>query len=705
MFRIGDGGVTETTDARWEFWIDRGGTFTDCIGVSPDGRWLVHKGLSSDEAPILGIRAILEKDEAIAPGAPLPVCRVKLGSTVATNALLERKGWPVVWVASRGLGDVLSIGTQQRPDLFRLEIEKASALHAKVLECGGRLSADGLALDALDEEDLRRSLRDVRESGVNALAVCLIHACQESGPERRIAEIAREVGFEYVVASHEIANEVGLLSRAETTVADAYLTPILRRHTEKLSQALPGSLLRFMQSSGGLTRANRFRGPNALLSGPAGGVVAAARVAERAGYSRAIGFDMGGTSTDVSLIVDGEVERAFETEVGGVRVRAPMLRIHTVAAGGGSLCRFDGFGMTVGPESAGSDPGPVCYGLRDARGRPRATDLSLTDVNLFLGRVQKDRFPLEVSLDRVESVLDEQVQRVREAGLDLAAEELAAGFVEIADANMAQAIAEVSVARGVDPREHVLVGFGGAGGQHACGVARRLGMKTVLLHPLAGLLSAYGIGVADVSWDGQRDAGQRSLEGDALPDEVWVLLSRLEEEGRAALEQEGYGSDRMDLVCSLDLRYQGSESALVIRESDLDEAGWRGAFETEHEVRFGYARPEREVEIVAVRVRLEVKTTVSPPVHETSGPGGGRPEPVRHASVHFSGHGRCETPIYLRERLVPGTRLSGPLLVLEETGTVVVDPGFDLEVDLEGVLRLHDRGWGSAKVRALWRKG
>ncbi|MFP6639782.1 MAG: hydantoinase B/oxoprolinase family protein, partial [Myxococcota bacterium] len=464
-----------------------------------------------------------------------------------------------------------------------------------------------------------------------------------------------------------------------------------RRHVWQLSQALPGSHLRFMQSSGGLTRADRFRGPNALLSGPAGGVVAAARVAARAGFDRAISFDMGGTSTDVSLIVDGEVERSFETKVGGVRVRAPMLRIHTVAAGGGSICRFDGFRLTVGPESAGSDPGPLCYGLEDDSGVPLAVELSLTDVNLVLGRVQKDRFPFPVSEARAHEVIEAQVEQVRAAGFDLDADALAAGFVEIANANMAQAIAQVSVARGVDPRGHVLVGFGGAGGQHVCGIARRLGIRTILLHPLAGLLSAYGIGVADVTWDGQRDGGRTKLPDAGLPDAISDMLSALAAEGRSALQAEGLDPARIGLEFSLDLRYDGTESALSIRQPEGDDGRWRAAFEAEHEKRFGYLRPERAVEIVTARVRAVVEAIATPPPRVDGRGEGFALSPVRQASVHFGPDGRSETPVYLREDLPAGVVLSGPALILEATGTVVLDPGFELEVDTEGVFRLEDK--------------
>jgi len=693
---------------RWEFWVDRGGTFTDCIGKRPGGELFTAKLLSSDTAPVEAIRRILERAGEIEPGAPLPACTVKLGSTVATNALLERRGVPTLLVANRGLCDVFSIGTQERPELFELDIRKPEPLHGWVVAVDGRVDAGGRELEAFDERAARAALASARSRGAESVAVVLIHSHAYPELERRIVALARELGFSYVVASSEIARERGLLGRGETATADAYLTPLLRRHAAALARALPGSRLRFMQSSGGLTDAARFRGPAALLSGPAGGVVAAARLARRAGYARAIGFDMGGTSTDVSLIVDGEVERAFETRVGGIRVKAPMLRIHTVAAGGGSLCRFDGFHLTVGPESAGADPGPLCYGLRDRRGRPSARELALTDVNFFLGRVQPDRFPFELERRGVEAALAALGARMAQAGFHMSSDDLAAGFVEIANAAMAEAIRQVSVARGVDPRDCVLVGFGGAGGQHVCALARLLGIGTVLLHPLAGLLSAYGIGVAEVSWDGQRDAGRvRLVRGKAaeLAPRLIADFEELERQGRAALAHEGVESDVIRVERWLDLRYAGTETALSLCESRQDQEGGRGAasgggrgweraFQAEHRRRFGYTREDREIEIVTLRVRARASSG-EPELAAGSATVAIAPErppaPRRSQRIWAAGGGRIEAPVFDRESLAPGSELRGPAVILEDTGTVVVDPGFQLRVDADGVLVIRDR--------------
>jgi 5-oxoprolinase (ATP-hydrolysing) len=674
----------------WSFWIDRGGTFTDVVAVDPGGRLHTRKLLSSDEAPVEGIRGVLRDAGAWQPGDAIPPCRVKLGTTVATNALLERRGVRTLLATSSGLGDLLTIGTQERPDLFALAIEKPPPLHERALELPGRSDVAGRALEPFDEAAARRALAAARANGLEALAIVGIHAYRDPSWEERVAMLAREAGFPTVVRSSEVARELGMLARGETSVADAYLTPLLQRHVERLAEALPGARLRFMQSSGGLTEAARFRGPGALLSGPAGGALGAARVAAQARCPRAIGFDMGGTSTDVSLVVDGETDRSFETVVGGVRVRAPMLRIHSVAAGGGSLCRFDGFRLTVGPESAGADPGPLCYG------RPAARELALTDVNLFLGRIRPERFPFALAREPVERALERIAGELAAAGHARSLDELAAGFVEVANAHMAQAVQEVSVRRGVDPRGFALVGFGGAAGQHVCAVARRLGIRRVLLHPLAGLLSAWGIGLAERGWDGQQDAGRVPLEpGGRAPAAVEALLRSLRDAGRVALEAEGVR--RIAFDCFLDLRYAGAETALTVPEPG--DGRWDHAFQSAHAARFGYRRSGRPIEVVTARVRArELRADEAPQGQAASA--ARRVAALGEAEVWFPGRGRVRAPLVDRDALVPGDAVLGPAVVLEDSGTLVVEPGFRAQVEAGGLIVLTDESGSEDSARA-----
>jgi len=644
--------------------------------------------LSSDDAPVEVVQAVLREASGWQPGRPLPACSVKLGTTVATNALLERRGVRTLLVTNEGLGDVLAIGTQERPELFALAIRKTPPLHERTLELPGRLAADGRVLEPLDEEAARRALREARGQGFHSVAVLGIHASREPVQEQRLAQLAREEGFPYVVASSEIAPEQGLLARGETASVDAYLTPLLQAHVRALEAALPGARLRFMQSSGGLTDGVCFRGPAALLSGPAGGVVGAARVAAQAGSARAIGFDMGGTSTDVSLIEAGETERSFESRVAGVHVKAPMLRIHTVAAGGGSLCSFDGFRLTVGPESAGARPGPLCYG------RPEARGLTLTDVNFFLGRLRPDRFPFELQRGVVEEALTALCRDLAQAGQPRSPDALAAGFVEIANASMAQAIQEVSIGRGVDPRDFALVGFGGAAGQHVCAVARQLGIRTLLLHPWAGLLSAYGIGQADVGWDGQQDARCVRLEADGRAPEVCcAALADLEAAGRAALRKEGVAAEDISVQRFLDLRTLGAETPLCVAEPAGGDLA--AAFAAAHQARFGYVRADRGVEVVTLRVRARAPTrdalSTPPPMAAPAASAAGR-SPAGRAEAWFPGLGRVSAPVLAREALLPGAQRVGPAILLENAGTVVLDPGFRAEAGAGGLLRVTDLG-------------
>jgi 5-oxoprolinase (ATP-hydrolysing) len=601
----------------------------------------------------------------------------------------------VLLVANRGLTGVFTIGTQQRPDLFALRIERPAPLQERAIEAAGRVDADGAALEAHDDAELARAFAAAREAGLEAVAAVAIHAHAHPADEARWAKLARAAGFPHAIASHEIAQELGLLARGETAIADAYLTPLLQRHVRALEAALPGARVRFMQSSGGLTDGARFRGPGALLSGPAGGVVGAARVAQAAGARRAIGFDMGGTSTDVSLLRDGEVDRAFETEVAGVRVRAPMLRIHTVAAGGGSLCRFDGIRMTVGPESAGADPGPLCYDRRGADGAALARELTLTDANHFLGRLPADRFPFPLAREPVVIALEAvRVALVRE-GHALELDAIAAGFVAVANASMAQAIQRVSVARGVDPRDCALVGFGGAAGQHVCQVARALGIRRVLLHPLAGLLSALGIGSAEPSADAQRDAGRVSLIAGRVPDAIDSLLRELEADARAALASDGEAAETAVCERWVDLRYAGTESGVdVAAPADGD---WAHAFATAHRARFGYVRSGRTIEVQTARVRVTARSRGAAAFDLASrGDATSRRLAARVRSVWFPGLGRVDAPLLDRSSLAPGQAIAGPAVLIEDTGTIVVDPGFVACVGASGILEIEDRAGAAA---------
>ncbi|MDH3236436.1 MAG: 5-oxoprolinase, partial [Alphaproteobacteria bacterium] len=562
------------TEERWQFWIDRGGTFTDVVAKRPDGALVTHKLLSEnpeqyDDAALQGIRELL----GVARGGTIPgeaVDAVKMGTTVATNALLERKGERTLLIITEGFADALRIGYQNRPRLFDRHIKLPELLYERVVEVRERVGARGEVLTPVDLERARTDLEAAHAAGIRSAAIVFMHGYRFHDHERAVAALAREIGFTQVSISHEASPLMKLVGRGDTTVVDAYLSPILRRYVDRVAGELgKGTRLMFMQSNGGLTDARFFQGKDSILSGPAGGIVGAVRTAGMAGFSSIIGFDMGGTSTDVSHY-NGEYERAFETLVAGVRMRAPMMQIHTVAAGGGSICVFDGSKYRVGPESAGANPGPACY----RRGGP----LTVTDCNVMLGKLHPEFFP-KVFGPGADLPLDTQI--VAEKFAALAAEievatgdrrspaAVAEGFLKIAVENMANAIKEISIQRGYDVTEYTLACFGGAGGQHACLVADALGMTRVFLHPFGGVLSAYGMGLADM-----RVMRERAIEAKLEKQLIGDLENSLEEisvEGRAEMARQGIAETNMSVLRKVHLRYEGTDSALIVDFAALDD--------------------------------------------------------------------------------------------------------------------------------------
>jgi 5-oxoprolinase (ATP-hydrolysing) len=666
------------TSEKWQFWIDRGGTFTDIVARDPAGRLTTHKLLSENpgryrDAAIAGIKTLL----GVALDAPIPpgrIAAVKMGTTVATNALLERKGERTLLVVNRGFADALRIGNQARPRLFDLAITLPTMLYESVLEVAGRVGVDGEEVERLDETIARHELAAVRAQGIAACAIVLMHAWKYPEHEQRLAAIAREVGFTQVSVSHAVSPLLRLVPRGDTTVVDAYLSPILRRYVAQVESELAGVRLYFMQSNGGLAEAHGFHGKDAILSGPAGGIVGAARTAAMAGIDRIIGFDMGGTSTDVALY-DGGFERAFETAVAGVRLRAPMMAINTVAAGGGSILHFDGARFRVGPDSAGADPGPACY----RRGGP----LTVTDANVCVGKIQPAHFP-PIFGPNGDAPLDADV--VRETFAALADEiahatgrrrspqQVAEGFLQVAIANMANAIKQVSVQKGHDPARFALQCFGGAGGQHACAVADALGMETVFIHPFAGVLSAYGMGLADQTVM-KEQAVEVPLERETMA-ELEGVADRLALEAEAALAAQGADAGCIVTSRSLHLRYAGTEAALIV--ALRDHARVVEDFTAAHRARFGFATPERAlvVEAVAVEAIAPGETVSETPVPTR---GEGAPSPIDTVRM-VCGDAEHATPVFDRVDLRAGDLIAGPALVREANATTVVEPGWTAEI-------------------------
>ncbi|MFF9851836.1 hydantoinase B/oxoprolinase family protein [Streptomyces litmocidini] len=656
---------------RWEFWIDRGGTFTDVVGRRPDGRLVSRKVLSHDparrqDAAVAGIRLLLGLD----PGEPVPADRVavvKMGTTVATNALLERRGEPTVLLITEGFRDALRIAYQNRPRLFDRHIVLPEAVYARVIEVPERVDARGRVVRPLDESAVAAALAAAHRDGFRSAAVVLLHGYRHPEHEARVAAAARAAGFTQISCSHEVSPLIKLVPRGDTTVVDAYLSPILRRYVDEVARELAGIRLMFMQSNGGLCEAAHFRGKDAVLSGPAGGVVGMARTSAQAGYDRVIGFDMGGTSTDVSHYA-GAFERELGTQVAGVRMRAPMMSIHTVAAGGGSVLHYDGRRYRVGPDSAGAVPGPACY----RRGGP----LTVTDANVMLGRVQPDHFPA-VFGETGDRPLDAEVVRERftalaeEVGGGRTPEEVAAGFLEIAVLDMANAVKKISVERGHDVTRYALTSFGGAGGQHACAVADALGVDTVLVPPMAGVLSAYGIGLADATAMRERSV-EAELDAPGTHERVTALCAELADRTRGELRGDGLPDEAITTHARVLLRYAGTDASLPVDLAPPDEL--RTAFTDVHRARYAFTlgRP-----LVVEAVTVEAVGSAGPhgPVLVDTAERSGPLAPVATVRMHSAGAPR-DAPLHRREDLRPGDGVDGPAILAEADATTVVDTGW-----------------------------
>ncbi len=663
--------------SRWQFWIDRGGTFTDIVGRRPDGTLVTHKLLSENpeqyrDAAVAGIRHLL----GLQPGEPITPERVecvKMGTTVATNALLERKGEPTLLVTTRGFRDALRIAYQDRPRLFERHIVLPELLYTRVIEAQERLGADGSVIQPLDEAHLRERLWAAYDAGLRAVAIVFMHGWRYTAHEAAAARLAREAGFTQLSVSHQVSPLMKLVGRGDTTVLDAYLSPILRRYVEQVAGEMPGVKLFFMQSSGGLTDAHAFQGKDAILSGPAGGIVGMVRTAQLAKFERVIGFDMGGTSTDVSHYA-GEFERAFETQVAGVRMRAPMMSIHTVAAGGGSILSFDGARFRTGPQSAGANPGPACY----RRGGP----LAVTDANVMVGKIQPAHFPkvfgphADEPLDRavVVAKFTQMAAEIEAAtGTQRSAEEVAEGFIDIAVGAMANAIKKISVARGYDITRYTLQCFGGAGGQHACRVADALGMDRVYAHPLAGVLSAYGMGLADQSV--MREAAIELPLAEALA-AVETRLDALAAEAEAELRRQGVSGGAVHSLRRVHLRYEGTDSALVVPFGSAAEL--QDAFEAAYRQRFAFLMKERRLVVEAVSVEaVGAGDAPAEPVQATLAPAAA---PVAETVRLFSGGRWHDAALVLRDAARPGLHVDGPAIIAERNATTVVEPGWRARV-------------------------
>ena len=677
--------------SQWQFWIDRGGTFTDVVAKKPDGSLVTHKLLSENperykDAAVQGVRDLL----GLQPDEPIPADQieaVKMGTTVATNALLERKGERTLLVVTEGFRDQLRIAYQARPKLFVRKIELPEMLHESVVEVAERIGAHGDVVLPLNEAKARTDLQAAFTNGLRTVAICLMHGYRYTQHEAALKRIAQDIGFTQISVSHEVSPLMKFVSRGDTAVVDAYLSPILRRYVEQVQSALGNVRLQFMQSSGGLTDAHKFQGKDAILSGPAGGIVGAAAVTQLAGFDKMIGFDMGGTSTDVTHFA-GEYERAFETQVAGIRLRAPIMQIHTVAAGGGSICTFDGSKFRVGPESAGANPGPAAY----RRGGP----LTVTDCNVMVGKLRPELFPPMFGPNGDEPLDSRAVfekfellalQVEKATGQKKSLEEIAAGFLRIAVENMANAIKHISVQRGYDVTEYTLTCFGGAAGQHACMVADALGMQRVYIHPFAGVLSAYGMGLADVRTLKQA-AVEKELSDDLLAS-LAAEFSALGQHARANVEAQGLARAQVSVVNSLALKYDGTDTTIELPiESSTLKASLLKAFEATYRQRYGFLMPGRALVVEAVAAEAIGHAQSA---QETAPELAARIDGLhaRDEVKVFSDDALRPTQVFYREDLRSGDVIVGPAIIKEPISTTVVEPEWRAVVTTQNHLVLE----------------
>lgn len=670
----------------WQFYIDRGGTFTDLVAKTPQNQIMVHKLLSSNpeqyqDAAIQGIRELMGIPQN-EPMATEQIEVVKMGTTVATNALLERKGDRVVLIITKGFKDALRIGYQNRPDIFAREIILPSMLYEAVVEIDARYDAQGHELKAVDSLQVKQDLQAVYAQGIRCCAIVLMHGYCYPQQELEVAAIARSVGFSQISISHEVSPLRKLISRGDTTVVDAYLTPILRRYVEGIAKQLPDTQLMFMKSDGGLVAAANFQGKDSILSGPAGGIVGAVKTSQRAGFKQIVTFDMGGTSTDVAHYA-GEYERELDLAIAGARMRVPVLAIHTIAAGGGSILSFDGLSYRVGPESGGSNPGPACY--------RRGGELTVTDANVMLGKIQPQYFPqvfgrdgnLALDRDVVTSKFTQLALSIAAAtGNERTPEQVASGYMAIAVNNMANAIKKISLQRGYDVTNYVLCCFGGAGGQVACLVADTLGIKQILIHPYAGVLSAYGIGLADISTT-MVNSVEMTLAPEMMPKLKSIYNSLVEQ----IVKQQNCAQPEV-IIKKVNLKYAGSNSTLVLDFAEEAQVMVEN-FALEHQTRYGFIQPEKELIVESVSVELITSMdTPEEPILTRTRPSSTPPPAIATVSV-FTVNQYHDAQVYRREDLQPGDCIAGVAIIVEKIGTVIVEPHWQAKLTAQNYLILE----------------